>query len=37
MLIKNVVPDYHFLIHALYLLKTLLQSRDFVKAQKSLL
>jgi hypothetical protein len=37
MLIKNLLPDYPFLIYALHLLKALLQSRDFVKSQKSLL
>lgn len=36
-LIKNTTPDYPFLIYVLHLLKALLQSRDFVKSQKSLL
>jgi hypothetical protein len=36
-LIKNITPDYPFLVYALHLLKALLDSRDFIKSQKSLL
>lgn len=36
-LLKNMTTDYPFVIYALELLKTLLQSRDYIKTQKSLL
>jgi hypothetical protein len=36
-LIKNIAPDYPFLVYALHLFRALLQSRDFIKSQKSLL
>lgn len=36
-LLNNLTTDYSFIIYALCLLKTLLQSRDYLKSQKSLL
>lgn len=36
-LLNNLTHDYPFIIFALYLLKTMLQSRDYLKSQKSLL
>lgn len=36
-LLDNLTTDYSFIIYALYLFKTLLQSRDYLKSQKSLL
>jgi hypothetical protein len=37
MLLNNLNKDYPFLIYALYLLRALLQSRDYLKSQKTLL
>lgn len=36
-LLGNLTNNYTFLIHVLYLLKNLLQSRDYIKSQKTLL
>jgi hypothetical protein len=36
-LLNNLSSDYHFILYNLHLLKTLLQSRDYLKSQKSLL
>jgi len=37
LLLSTLSNDYPFIIYALHLLKTLLQSKDFIKSQKSLL
>ena len=37
LLLSSLNNDYPFIIYALHLMKTLLQSKDFIKSQKSLL